>query len=360
MRISRILATLALSVLPATAGTPDQASAVRQSYEKSMEAFSIKLRLAKGETERQRLLQEERPRPDEAATRMWRVIGSDLDKEWTLEPAAWFLRIASGLVDEDEEGVTRPAMRKEVSAVVGAVGKYHVKSRKLAPMCMGLVAAGDNESLNLLRRIEKENPDPKISGVAALGIAMMAKGMGDDPRVMRERLTMLRKAIIDSADVEVDGVSMAQLAEEELYIIMNLSKGQVAPDLEGVDSGGRPMKLSDHSGNVVLLVFWNSAGEGADGLIEWVSAMRKDERFAGKSFEVVGVNSDPREELRKMQAAGTVDWPNFSDPSNDLGKQYRVGVWPTAYVLGPERKIHYVGAMGTFAELTAAAVLDEN
>lgn len=87
-------------------------------------------------------------------------------------------------------------------------------------------------------------------------------------------------------------------------------------------------------------------------------AIRADERFADKSFEVVGVNSDTRETLREIQQQKKVDWQNFSDPENLLGKAYRVGSWPLAYVLDGERKIHYFGAMGTFAELTAAAVVE--
>ena len=81
------------------------------------------------------------------------------------------------------------------------------------------------------------------------------------------------------------------------------------------------------------------------------------ERFAGKPFEIVGVNRDPQASLRQLQASGMVDWPNFSDPDGKLTGEYRVGVWPLAYVLDGSRKIHYVGAMGSFVELTAAAVM---
>ena len=42
-----------------------------------------------------------------------------------------------------------------------------------------------------------------------------------------------------------------------------------------------------------------------------------------------------------------------------LAKEYRVGSWPLVYVLDGERKIHYVGAPGSFVELTAEALLAE-
>ncbi len=357
MRMRSILAFVLLNSLgPAIAGTPQQAASVRTAYEKSMEAWGLKLQLAKTDAERQAL---ERPSPAEAAGRMWSVIQGDLAQEWAIEPAAWFVRLAAPLIEVDEVGTAKPRFTKEIAAVEKAVAEHHVKSPKLAPMCMALVAAGDQQALNLLRRIQQENPDKKVAGVAALGVAMVAKALGDEGHVMRERLTMLRRAIIDAADVELDKTTVAELADEELYIIMNLSKGTKAPDLVGMDSGERPMKLSDYEGKVVMLVFWNSKMGGEGALLKWVSALRRDERFKDKPFEVVGVNSDPRSRLREMQAEGQVDWPNFSDPANDLGKVYRVGNWPLAYVLGPDRKIHYIGAVGTFAEVTADAVLNE-
>ncbi|MGB6222416.1 peroxiredoxin family protein [Haloferula sp.] len=360
MRILRII-TLVLAglSLAANAGTPQQAAAIRTAYERANEAWQLKLKLAKSVEERESLLGQ---RPDQvaAAEKMWTVIKGDLDKEWVLDPAAWFLRLAFPLAQIGDDGIRRPLMAEQVEAVRREVGQHHIKSSKLAPMCMALVACGDNQAMSLLRRIEKENPDKTVRGVAALGIAMLDKNLGDDPRVMAERLSMLRKAIIDAADVVIDGSSVAKMAEDELYIIMNLSKGRVAPDLNGVDSGGRPMKLSDYSGKVVMLLFWNSGNEGADGVIDMIRSVRADERFAGKQFEVVGVNSDSRETLRDLQQRPTapVDWPNFSDPENKLGNEYRVGSWPFVYVLNGEREIRFFGALGPFAELTAAAVLE--
>ncbi|WP_234044609.1 peroxiredoxin family protein [Haloferula rosea] len=353
------ISMMLLGLATVQAGTLSQANAVRAGYEKSLEAWTIKMQLAKGEAARREVMAA-RPMPDVAAKRMWSVISPQLNEEWTIEPAAWFLRIASPLVEVGEDGLRTPAMRPQIAQVQKTVEKYHLQSRQLAPMCMALVACGDNTSLNLLRKIESQNPDKKVAGVAALGLAMMAKDINDEPRIMRERLSMLRKAIIDAADVEIEGVTVAELAEEELYIIRNLSKGRPAPELSGRDSGGRAMSLSSFEGKVVILLFWNSGGEGPDAVINWANALRADERFAGKEFEVVGVNSDPLPVLRKLQAEGKVDWPNFSDPNNELGKVYRVGAWPLTYVLGADRKIHYIGTTGTFAELTAAAVLDES
>jgi peroxiredoxin len=83
------------------------------------------------------------------------------------------------------------------------------------------------------------------------------------------------------------------------------------------------------------------------------------EKFKCRPLVVLGVNSDPLAELRALQAEGIVTWPNFSDPENTLAKDYRIGSWPLVYVLDGERKIHYAGAPGSFAELTAEALVGE-
>jgi peroxiredoxin len=175
--------------------------------------------------------------------------------------------------------------------------------------------------------------------------------------VMRRRLTLLRKAIIESSEIEINGVSVSKMAEDELYIIQFLSKGRVAPDLEGVGSSGQPMKLSDYSGKVVVLLFWRFEEDTNGQLVEMVRVMK--ERFTGKPFEVVGVNRDTVAQLREAQTSRGIQWPNFSDPDNKLGAQYRVASWPLAYVIDGSRKIAYVGGVSSFVELTAAALLEE-
>ena len=212
-------------------------------------------------------------------------------------------------------------------------------------------------SLNLLEKIQASHPDPKTQGVAALAAALQLKTLGDDGEIMRKRLTYLRKAIIQSSDVDLDGVTVAKLAEDQLYIIRFLTKGRTAPDLVGVDSANRPLSLDAHKGKVIVLLFWNSNMQEANRVIEMTNKLvdkiqrpparrhRREQRHRG--------------ETPRPQADDTVTWTNFSDPENKLAREYRIGLWPVVFVLDGERKIHYSGAPGSFAELTAEALLAE-
>ncbi len=356
MRLSHLLApVLAATVFPALAGTPQQAREISSSYDRDFKLWVLKLGVAQSAGEREKIALE-RPDAASAVKKMWSVIQPNLSEAWTLEPAAWLLRHSAKLVVRDDIGNVKPLMADASIEIRAAALKHHLSNKALAPLCLALVASNDGGILPFLEKVEKDSPDKQVQGVAALSIAMIMKNLSDEPEVMRRRLTMLRKAIIESSDMEFNGVTVAKLAEDELYIIQFLSKGRQAPDLSGTGASGQPMKLSDYSGKVVVLLFWRSEEGNNAPLFEMVRTMRQ--RFAGKPFEVVGVNRDPKEALARMQAAGEIDWPNFSDPDNKLGGEYRVAAWPIAYVLDGERRIHYVGGMGSFVELTAAAVLE--
>ena len=54
-----------------------------------------------------------------------------------------------------------------------------------------------------------------------------------------------------------DGETVAQKAEPEVFGILRLSVGKVAPDIEGEDQDGVKFKLSDYRGKVILLDFWS-------------------------------------------------------------------------------------------------------
>lgn len=355
-RLSRLCALVSLLLTSISQASPADAQRIQKNWDLLMEKWSLEIRTASTPEARAKAYAS-RPDPTPFVKQMWEAISPSLNEEWTLEPAAWFLRAAPGLLTTAPAGGTVPAFAKEIELVRKTVETRHLKSPKLTPMCMALVTNQDPRSLAILEKILASNPDRKIQGVAALAAAMVIKSLGDDADLMRKRLTYLRKAIIESSDVNLGGTTVAKLAEDELYIIRFLTKGRVAPDLTGTDDAGRPLTLSAHKGKVILLLFWGSDVQDSEHLMQITADMVK--KFQGKPFVVIGVNRDPLERLRNMVADGSVTWPNFSDPDNKLAAEYRVGTWPLVYVLDGERKIQYTGAQGSFAELTAEALLAE-
>jgi peroxiredoxin len=346
-----IVSLLLSAVSPAT---PLDAKRIEQTWEVAMTKWNLETRAASTPEARAQAFAK-RPDATPYARDMWKLIAPSLNEPWTLEPAAWFLRATPGLLSTNEQGTPVPTFSQEIETIRRTVEARHLKSPNLIPMCMALATGNDPRSLSILEKIQAGHPDKKTQGVAALGAAMILKTLGDDAELMRKRLTYLRKAIVESSDIDLGGRTVAKLAEDELYIIRYLTKGRVAPDLTGIDSAGRPLKLSDYQGKVILLLFWGSGIQEADRVIQITAEM--DRKFKGRPFAIIGVNHDPIDKLRSLEASSTVTWRNFSDPTNQLAGEYRVGSWPLVYVLDGERKIHYAGPQGSFAEATAEALL---
>jgi cytochrome oxidase Cu insertion factor (SCO1/SenC/PrrC family) len=52
--------------------------------------------------------------------------------------------------------------------------------------------------------------------------------------------------------------TIADRAAGELFEIRNLAIGKPVPDIEGEDLDGKPFKLSEYRGKVVVIDFWGN------------------------------------------------------------------------------------------------------
>ncbi|MCP5535976.1 MAG: TlpA family protein disulfide reductase [Akkermansiaceae bacterium] len=358
-----VLVSLMSFVQTAPAATDAEASAIIQEYDRLHRLWLTEMRLAP-DARALDMIVKKRPDPTEYATKLKKLLARDLAHDWTLKYGAWLLENDQGI---DEEG--NPSLKPESQrALLNAVEEHHVNSPLVGRFCIAMVHLNDSgevpapgsiplksRGMKLLEKIQKNNPDPKVQGQAALAASIMLGSLGDDPRIMEQRIKNIREAVIKSADVKVGNVTVADIARDELFKINNLSKGRTAPDIVGVDSGNRPLKLSDFRGKVVMLVFWSSWDPDASRSLELLrkSAASK----ASQAFLILGVNRDSLTNLRSLEADRIVTWRNFSDPNQEIAKHYRIGSWPHCMVVDQEGVIQYRGVVGAFADAVASDLL---
>ena len=334
--------------------TPDGAERIKRSHELSSKQFVLESKLAATPEARQALLGK-RPDTRRAAGMLWEQIGRSLQETWTIPYAAYFLEISRGLAVADENGNPREAFAKERAAVLKTISANHLKTPGITSFVIALVDAGDPQSLPILEKIIDQNPDEKVQGVAALGAALLLKSLGDEPELMKKRLTYLRTAIIQAADQEIGERSVADIASDELYVIRFLVKGREAPPLSGADVGGRMVKISDFRGKILVLLFWDAKSADTDRVIQLTNQL--NEKYTGQPVVVLGVTPEDVARIRTLQADGSISWNNIHDPSDKLAQEYKIASRPAVFVLDQKGVIEFTGLPGSFVELTVDALL---
>lgn len=72
----------------------------------------------------------------------------------------------------------------------------------------------------------------------------------------KKREAAYETVLLTFPDAVISDVKLGEVARQKLFAIRHLSVGKVAPDIQGKDLDGKPFKLSDYRGRVVMLTFW--------------------------------------------------------------------------------------------------------
>ncbi len=145
--------------------------------------------------------------------------------------------------------------------------------------------------------------------------------------------------------------TLGQEAEARLDDMLNLAVGKPAPEIEGVDMGGKPLKLSDHKGKVVVLVFW---GTWCGPCMAQVPEERKlVERLKSQPFALLGVDCEPNKDTaRAVMAREHMTWPIWYDGApgeGPIARRYHIRGYPSVFILDARGVIRSRG--GVLAEV---------
>lgn len=160
-----------------------------------------------------------------------------------------------------------------------------------------------------------------------------------DPKQLEAKATALyEEGLAQHANVKVEslrGVTIGKQAGQALHEMRFLNVGKPAQQIEGIDAEGKPMKLSDFKGKVVVLVFWGDWCRPCQAMIPYERGLVK--RMEGKPFVLLGINSDPeREKLPDIAQKHGMTWRSWWDGGNTKGPiatAWNVQSWPTTYVI---------------------------
>jgi peroxiredoxin len=115
------------------------------------------------------------------------------------------------------------------------------------------------------------------------------------------------------------------------------ASAEPAPDVELKTTDGKPLKLSDLRGQVVLLNFWATWCVPCRSEIPGLNEMQRD--LAGRGFKVLGVStSDSAELIREYQKDVRQEY-TVAVGDDGVANKYAVGVLPTTFVIDRQGRI---------------------
>jgi hypothetical protein len=187
-----------------------------------------------------------------------------LIKEHAQDPAVFeaFLVLVGELRNELDEPMLR------------LVREHHLANPKMGKLCFDLMTnIRSPGTAKLLEEVAAKHPQQAVRGQALFALGMFQRykahpwdeevSQADELKRLAPAERTFREVVKTYAAVKTpdDKTTLGTRAGAELARIKNLPDlkvGKAAPDIAGEDVDGRPLKLSDYRGKVVVLDFWGN------------------------------------------------------------------------------------------------------
>lgn len=223
------------------------------------------------------------------------------------------------------------------------ITKHHLDHSRIGRLCLFLVEADEGlgrKTEALLRGAVAKSPHEDVRGQASLALARLLLARArtierpDEARRLRQEAgavldTILKRypnVRLPSTGEEDEGRRLGPIVRPLLFDLRRLALGQPVPELSGPDLDGKPLKLSDHRGKVVVLLFWSPASGASTELFPRMQALLK------KPVAVVGVAEDEvpiPDDLRP----GWRSFRNTRGKGPAIAAEWGLESWPAVFLI---------------------------
>ncbi|QNL23026.1 thioredoxin-dependent thiol peroxidase [Hyphobacterium sp. CCMP332] len=134
---------------------------------------------------------------------------------------------------------------------------------------------------------------------------------------------------------------------------MKVSIGDKAPQFEGIDQNGDPIKLSDFKGKKVVLYFYpkdNTPGCTA----ESCNLRDHNDDFQSKGYQIIGISSDSPKSHLKFIDKYDLPFPLIADEDKTIHEQFGTWVEKSMYgrkYMGTQRSTFVIDENGVIEDI---------
>jgi len=112
-----------------------------------------------------------------------------------------------------------------------------------------------------------------------------------------------------------------------------LQKGDKAPEFEGIDQDGNPIKSSDYKGKKYVVFFYPKAS--TPGCTAEACDLRDNENaLKTKGYEIIGVSADSVKRQKNFAIKNNLNYPLLADENREIIEAF--GVWGRKKFMGRE------------------------
>jgi peroxiredoxin len=296
-------------------------------YENAVRANTLKIINAHTEEEKNQYRQTI-PSAGPCATKLMQIIKANADKPEVVPAVCWLVSGAASFPEGEE------AKKMLATTYAGSAG--------IAPTVRQLEYQGLFGEPAALAVLEKnKNREEIAAALYTLGAIHFKNFDASADRASAEAskpkcIDYFQRLNADYSDVVIQGFKLSDLAGKMLFEMTNLQAGSEAPEIEGKDKDGKPLKLSDFRGKHVIVIFWGGWCHACHGILPLMNETAA--KFKDKPAAVLGVNTDIDVDAAKALATYQVTFPNILDntssgPNTTL---YNLRNFPTLYLIDPK------------------------
>jgi peroxiredoxin Q/BCP len=132
-----------------------------------------------------------------------------------------------------------------------------------------------------------------------------------------------------------------------------MNEGDKAPGFELSDQDGKPVKLSDHAGQTVVLYFYPRA-DTPGCTVQACGIRDRSSEYADAGAVVLGVSPDEPAALRKFADKQQLEFTLLGDPDHSVAEAYGVWVEKSMYgkkYMGMQRATFIIDPKGGIARV---------